>query len=70
MFDSSNTSAHPEPSYNSKRTAEILDTNERRVTKMIREGRLDAFRIGRQWRITASAIRELQQSGEKQSPSC
>jgi excisionase family DNA binding protein len=65
MFDLSNTPARPEPSYNSKRTAKILDTNERRVTKMIREGRLDAFKIGRQWRVTASAIRDLQQSGGK-----
>lgn len=45
--------------YTVQEVAELLKTSKQQVRKMIRGGLLPAFKVGREWRITAEYIREF-----------
>lgn len=45
--------------YDVKETAEIFKVSEQLVRKMIREKRLKAVKIGREWRVSEETISEM-----------
>ena len=53
-------SVTPCQSYSTDRAAEILDTSGRQIRRLIASGQLRAFRLGKNFRVTADAIAELQ----------
>lgn len=61
--DQSTTQSHaiaPCKSYSTDKAAEILDTSGRQIRRLISSGQLRAFRLGKNFRVTADAIAELQ----------
>ena len=45
--------------YSVKQAAEILQVSCHQIRKMIQQGKLPAVRVGREWRIPASALQEF-----------
>lgn len=48
--------------FTTQRTAKILSTSLRKVRRMINAGELEAFRVGRQNRITKASIKRFQRA--------
>lgn len=44
--------------YTPKQLAELLQVSEQVIADELKSGRLVGFRVGRQWRITESSVRE------------
>lgn len=44
--------------YTPKQLAELLQVSEQVIAEELKSGRLVGFRVGRQWRITESSVRE------------
>ena len=51
----------PDVSYTTDEAGKLLSTSDRQVRKLIAEERLNAFRLGRHWRVSRRAIREFQE---------
>ena len=52
--------AGPEKSMTTHQAGELLGCTHRQVRVLINSGKLDAFRIGRHYRVTPSAVAKLQ----------
>ena len=51
-----------EPVYTPKEVAEILKVSEQVIADELKTGRLEGFKVGRQWRITEGSLRSYIQS--------
>jgi len=45
---------------NTKQTSELLNLSPLTITRLIREGKINAFKIGREWVVTQESIEEYQ----------
>lgn len=51
--------------YNIQETAEILQVTPRSIYTYIKEGKLHAVKIGREWRVTQKDIEKLLETGTR-----
>jgi excisionase family DNA binding protein len=49
--------------YTTEQVAQLFQTSRRTVQHWIRTGRLEALRIGREWRVEAEALRKFKEAG-------
>ena len=42
---------------------ELLQVTQRSLYNFIKEGRLEAFKVGREWRVTEDALRDFTEHG-------
>ena len=49
--------------YTTEQVAQLFQTSRRTVQHWIRTGQLEAFRIGREWRVEAEALRKFKEAG-------
>lgn len=54
----------PEKHYTVQQVAEMLQVTDRTIRNWIKDGTLRAIQVKREYRIPASALEELQRSGE------
>lgn len=51
--------------YNIKETADLLQVTPRSIYTYIKEGKLHAVKIGREWRVTQADIEKLLETGTR-----